>query len=227
MFDLKIFLILLVFTTGTCTKLDAPLNGRKLGKSHSVGHEVHFLCDPGFELMGSESRICQESLTWSGQQPTCRGENPAPIFSYLTSLWWRRSPLPHLLPPGCFLFFTLTALILLSVPLINPTTLSSSSLYPALLVLSLAIHLFCIMHVTALFYVQIHFISDLWSYFLFINIDCCPERLLNAVTWDMQSSLSSDRAFQHLSCTWSDVNRSTLSLFTQSTYTPHISLLNL
>ncbi|KAK2920251.1 fibulin-7-like isoform X1 [Channa argus] len=59
----------------TCTKLDAPLNGRKLGKSHSVGHEVHFLCDLGFELVGSESRICQESLSWSGQQPTCRDIN--------------------------------------------------------------------------------------------------------------------------------------------------------
>uniref|UniRef100_A0A3Q3Q1F0 Fibulin 7 n=1 Tax=Monopterus albus TaxID=43700 RepID=A0A3Q3Q1F0_MONAL len=59
----------------TCTKLDAPINGRKLGKSHSVGHEVHFLCDPGYELVGSESRICQESLTWSGQQPTCRDIN--------------------------------------------------------------------------------------------------------------------------------------------------------
>eukprot|EP00064_Thunnus_orientalis_P003724 superscaffoldBa00000316_g3735 len=59
----------------TCPKLDAPINGRKLGRSHSMGHEVHFLCDPGYELVGSESRVCQESLTWSGQQPTCRDIN--------------------------------------------------------------------------------------------------------------------------------------------------------
>uniref|UniRef100_A0A3Q3D5Z7 Fibulin-7-like n=1 Tax=Hippocampus comes TaxID=109280 RepID=A0A3Q3D5Z7_HIPCM len=58
----------------TCPKLDVPNNGRKLGKSHSVGHEVHFLCDPGFELVGTESRICQESLSWSGQQSICRGK---------------------------------------------------------------------------------------------------------------------------------------------------------
>uniref|UniRef100_A0A3B5LW15 Fibulin 7 n=1 Tax=Xiphophorus couchianus TaxID=32473 RepID=A0A3B5LW15_9TELE len=57
----------------TCPKLDEPINGRKLGKSHRVGHEVHFLCDPGYEIVGSESRVCQESLTWTGQQPTCRG----------------------------------------------------------------------------------------------------------------------------------------------------------
>lgn len=62
-----------VFLQGTCPKLDAPLNGRKLGKSHSVGHEVHFLCDPGYEIVGSESRVCQESLAWTGQQPTCQG----------------------------------------------------------------------------------------------------------------------------------------------------------
>uniref|UniRef100_A0A8C6SFC2 Fibulin 7 n=1 Tax=Neogobius melanostomus TaxID=47308 RepID=A0A8C6SFC2_9GOBI len=59
----------------TCPKLDAPTNGRKLGKSQSVGHEVHFLCDPGYELVGAESRLCQESLVWSGQQPTCRDIN--------------------------------------------------------------------------------------------------------------------------------------------------------
>ncbi|CAI5645656.1 fibulin-7 [Oreochromis niloticus] len=59
----------------TCPKLESLINGRKLGKSHSIGHEVHFLCDPGYELVGSESRVCQESLTWSGQQPTCRDIN--------------------------------------------------------------------------------------------------------------------------------------------------------
>ncbi|KAM3624848.1 uncharacterized protein V6R79_002703 [Siganus canaliculatus] len=59
----------------TCPKLDAPLNGRKLGKLHNVGHEVHFLCDPGYELLGSESRVCQESLSWSGQQTSCRDIN--------------------------------------------------------------------------------------------------------------------------------------------------------
>ncbi|XP_061557038.1 fibulin-7-like [Phycodurus eques] len=59
----------------TCPRPDVPNNGRKLGRSQSVGHEVHFLCDPGYELVGSESRICQESLSWSGQQPTCREVN--------------------------------------------------------------------------------------------------------------------------------------------------------
>nr|XP_023858561.1 fibulin-7 [Salvelinus alpinus] len=59
----------------TCLKLDTPANSRKLGKAQTPGHEVHFLCDVGYELVGAESRMCQESLTWSGQQPTCRNIN--------------------------------------------------------------------------------------------------------------------------------------------------------
>ncbi|XP_053478527.1 fibulin-7 [Ictalurus furcatus] len=59
----------------SCPKLDAPLNGRKLGKVLLPGHEVHFLCDSGYELVGSETRQCKESLTWSGQHPICKEIN--------------------------------------------------------------------------------------------------------------------------------------------------------
>ncbi|XP_043089549.1 fibulin-7 [Puntigrus tetrazona] len=56
----------------TCPDLDVPVNGKKLGKILFPGHEVHFLCDVGFELLGSETRQCKDSLVWSGQQPVCR-----------------------------------------------------------------------------------------------------------------------------------------------------------
>ncbi|XP_066570227.1 fibulin-7 isoform X2 [Amia ocellicauda] len=59
----------------TCPKLEPPSHGRKLGKLTAVGHEVHFLCELGFDLVGSESRVCQDSLSWSGQQPTCKNIN--------------------------------------------------------------------------------------------------------------------------------------------------------
>ncbi|KAJ8343372.1 hypothetical protein SKAU_G00307010 [Synaphobranchus kaupii] len=62
-------------SNGTCPKLEAPDNGRKLGKMLAVGHEVHFLCEPGYELVGPVSRVCQEALSWSGQQPSCRNIN--------------------------------------------------------------------------------------------------------------------------------------------------------
>uniref|UniRef100_A0A8C3GYS3 Uncharacterized protein n=1 Tax=Corvus moneduloides TaxID=1196302 RepID=A0A8C3GYS3_CORMO len=37
-----------------------------------VGHEVHFVCDAGFRLVGSETRACRHNCTWSGTQPFCR-----------------------------------------------------------------------------------------------------------------------------------------------------------
>ncbi|CAF99537.1 unnamed protein product [Tetraodon nigroviridis] len=83
-------------TNSTCPKLEAPANGRKLGKSQSVGHEVHFLCDPGYELVGSESRVCQESLTWSGQQTACRGERPSSLSSCKGHFVSARSPVNDL-----------------------------------------------------------------------------------------------------------------------------------
>lgn len=58
----------------TCPKLEAPANGKKMGKILLPGHEVHFLCDPGFELVGSETRQCKDTLTWTGTQPVCKGE---------------------------------------------------------------------------------------------------------------------------------------------------------
>ncbi|XP_061450637.1 fibulin-7-like [Rhineura floridana] len=59
----------------SCTLLPAPLNGRRLGKRMSAGHEVHFVCDLGFLLVGSETRMCLEDRTWSGQQPFCKSIN--------------------------------------------------------------------------------------------------------------------------------------------------------
>ncbi|NXK56084.1 FBLN7 protein, partial [Chauna torquata] len=56
----------------TCPQLAVPLNGRKLGRSTRVGHDVHFVCDAGFRLVGSETRACRRDRTWSGTQPFCR-----------------------------------------------------------------------------------------------------------------------------------------------------------
>lgn len=58
----------------SCPHLAVPMNGRKLGRKSLVGHEVHFLCDAGFHLVGSETRTCLDNRTWSGQQPFCKSE---------------------------------------------------------------------------------------------------------------------------------------------------------
>uniref|UniRef100_A0A8B9EP87 Fibulin 7 n=1 Tax=Anser cygnoides TaxID=8845 RepID=A0A8B9EP87_ANSCY len=56
----------------TCPQLAVPANGRKLGRSVRVGHDVHFVCDAGFWLVGSETRTCRRDRTWGGTQPFCR-----------------------------------------------------------------------------------------------------------------------------------------------------------
>ncbi|XP_054619915.1 fibulin-7-like [Dunckerocampus dactyliophorus] len=58
----------------SCPKVDPPAHGRRLGRVLAVGHEVHFLCKPGYELIGPRTRVCLESLRWSGQAPVCRPE---------------------------------------------------------------------------------------------------------------------------------------------------------
>uniref|UniRef100_A0A8C5TJK2 Sushi domain-containing protein n=1 Tax=Malurus cyaneus samueli TaxID=2593467 RepID=A0A8C5TJK2_9PASS len=74
----------------TCPQLAVPLNGRMLGRSLRVGHEVHFVCDSGFRLLGSETRACRHNRTWSGTQPFCRSESPI----YSCSAWPCCSCLP-------------------------------------------------------------------------------------------------------------------------------------
>ncbi|XP_048371182.1 fibulin-7-like [Sphaerodactylus townsendi] len=59
----------------SCTLLPVPPNGRRLGRKTLVGHDVHFLCDPGFLLVGSETRTCLDNGTWSGHQPFCKSIN--------------------------------------------------------------------------------------------------------------------------------------------------------
>ncbi|XP_038560886.1 fibulin-7-like isoform X2 [Micropterus salmoides] len=65
-----------IFKAGaTCPKPEPPAHGRRLGRVFGIGHEVHFLCKPGYELIGPRTRVCLDSLKWSGQQPMCRRLN--------------------------------------------------------------------------------------------------------------------------------------------------------
>lgn len=57
----------------SCPALQAPADGRKFGSKYLVDHEVHFACDPGFQLLGSSTRMCQANGSWTGQEPRCAG----------------------------------------------------------------------------------------------------------------------------------------------------------
>ncbi|KAG8123137.1 hypothetical protein E2320_018490 [Naja naja] len=55
-----------------CPRLEAPANGKKFGTKNLVDHEVHFTCDPGFQLVGSNSRMCQPNGSWTGEVAHCK-----------------------------------------------------------------------------------------------------------------------------------------------------------
>lgn len=93
-------------STETCPQPVVPLNGRMLGRSVRVGHDVHFVCDAGFRLVGSETRACRQDHTWSGTQPFCRSEveqgrgtagSALPGGSSIAPSCW----VPSLCSPGC------------------------------------------------------------------------------------------------------------------------------
>uniref|UniRef100_A0A8C5R865 Sushi domain-containing protein n=1 Tax=Leptobrachium leishanense TaxID=445787 RepID=A0A8C5R865_9ANUR len=62
-----------------CPPLKPPRHGRKLGVQKTPGHQVHFLCDLGYQLTGSETRTCLENQTWSGQAAACTATNASSL----------------------------------------------------------------------------------------------------------------------------------------------------
>ncbi|XP_033860556.1 fibulin-7 isoform X2 [Acipenser ruthenus] len=58
--------------TVTCPSLEAPQYGRKFGSKYFVDHEVHFTCNPGYQLVGPSTRVCQENGIWTGANPVCK-----------------------------------------------------------------------------------------------------------------------------------------------------------
>ena len=47
------------------TSPSSTLNGH-----YSVGSNVYFFCEPGFQMNGNPHSICQQDLTWSPQPPS-------------------------------------------------------------------------------------------------------------------------------------------------------------
>lgn len=56
-----------------CPELSNPENGMvKLTGERTVGSQAWYLCNPGYILVGSESRTCQDNLQWTPEVPTCK-----------------------------------------------------------------------------------------------------------------------------------------------------------
>ncbi|KAK0142571.1 Fibulin-7 [Merluccius polli] len=83
----------------SCPRPELPAHSKRLGRVFSVGHEVHFLCKSGYELIGPQTRVCLESRKWSGQKPMCRPLNSSSSSS-LPSFSPRSPPAPPPPPPS-------------------------------------------------------------------------------------------------------------------------------
>ncbi|XP_078585766.1 sushi, von Willebrand factor type A, EGF and pentraxin domain-containing protein 1-like [Branchiostoma floridae x Branchiostoma japonicum] len=54
-----------------CRILFPPLHGTVSG-GHHYGDVVTYICDVGYDLIGSPSRTCQENQQWTSSQPICK-----------------------------------------------------------------------------------------------------------------------------------------------------------
>ena len=66
-----------------CGTLSNPLNGQV---SHTAGttfgQTATYSCNTGYNLVGDNTRTCQDTGEWSGSEPTCQG---VLLFSYFGS----------------------------------------------------------------------------------------------------------------------------------------------
>lgn len=54
-----------------CPTLPTPNNGDVRVSGVEVGGIATYSCDVGFRLVGNSTRVCQDSVTWSGEAPVC------------------------------------------------------------------------------------------------------------------------------------------------------------
>lgn len=84
-----------LYLTVSCPTLDAPADGRKFGSKYLVDHEVHFTCNPGFQLVGPSSMVCLANGTWTGEKPHCRGMAILPHPHYTAWVCWSKRVIPE------------------------------------------------------------------------------------------------------------------------------------
>ena len=57
-----------------CGDPGRPRNGDRVLSDTSLGSQVLYICNPGFEITGSQRRVCETSSSWSNSLPVCTGK---------------------------------------------------------------------------------------------------------------------------------------------------------
>ena len=57
-----------------CEAIMAPPNGRMTCSGLVTNETCSFMCDDGYEMLGSKRRRCLNSSQWDGQQTSCKGK---------------------------------------------------------------------------------------------------------------------------------------------------------
>ena len=64
--------MLYCLSNAECPVLEDPINGAiALSTGNSVGSFTTFLCNSGFDLVGTQTVTCQANGMWSDPPPTC------------------------------------------------------------------------------------------------------------------------------------------------------------
>ncbi|KAL5012246.1 hypothetical protein ScPMuIL_010797 [Solemya velum] len=68
-------------------------NGRRIGYNFTYSNQITYLCDDGYELIGSHTRVCLATGRWSASEPHCHPiqcpELQAPLYGRM--IGWRRN----------------------------------------------------------------------------------------------------------------------------------------
>ena len=71
-----------------CGDPGRPTNGDRVLSDTSLGSQVLYICNPGFELSGSLRRVCETTGSWSSSLPTCTGMSSW----FIAGMHWASKP---------------------------------------------------------------------------------------------------------------------------------------
>ena len=63
--------VFLLSTVVDCNALSDPANGQVSTSGTTFGETATYSCNPGYNLVGDNTRTCQATGNWSGSEPTC------------------------------------------------------------------------------------------------------------------------------------------------------------